>query len=349
MLVQNSDFVEKPLVTVAIPTYNHAPTLGQAIESALNQTYRDIEVIISDDASVDDTQDVICGFTDPRIRVFTHTKNIGLFENWNACLERARGSYVLILSDDDILGLELIWRSMEITRLEPGLDVVIAQTELLETKGAAIRRYSMPPILATGVYAGTEILMHYLQGRLNIQACGVLMRTEAIRSGGGFPLNHRYAGDIAAFAPLLMRGHAGFVAEPSATYRVHTLSETARLGLDFRLLDVRDVMIIIAAEAKKLLPPAQAICIWRSSRRHMAGLAIARVASYRRENATVVEAVALLWRIRRCFFMCRVDDLFHGVWLRDLARIFLPNVAFRLLVKARQAFAINFRQNLSDS
>ena len=60
---------ENPLVTIAIPTFNRASWLGDCVRSALSQSYRNIEVLVSDNASTDDTQSVLSEFPDPRLRV----------------------------------------------------------------------------------------------------------------------------------------------------------------------------------------------------------------------------------------------------------------------------------------
>ena len=94
-----------PLVTIAIPTYNRANGyLKNAIECALKQTYRNIEVVISDNCSSDNTEEVVKGYTDPRIRYFRQSANIGANNNFNFCLEKAQGSYFLLFHDDDSIG-----------------------------------------------------------------------------------------------------------------------------------------------------------------------------------------------------------------------------------------------------
>lgn len=98
-----------PLVTIAIPTYNRANLyLTQAIESAINQTYPNLEIIISDNCSTDDTEMVIRSFKDPRIRYFRQEKNIGGNNNFNFCLKQARGEYFLLLMDDDLIDSDFI-------------------------------------------------------------------------------------------------------------------------------------------------------------------------------------------------------------------------------------------------
>ena len=93
-----------PLVTIGIPTYNRASSfLEDAIKSAVEQTYENIEIIVSDNVSTDHTEEVVKGFSDSRIRYFKHIKNTGMKNNFNACVEKARGDYFLLLCDDDLI------------------------------------------------------------------------------------------------------------------------------------------------------------------------------------------------------------------------------------------------------
>ena len=90
-----------PKVTVVITTYNRAGLLPRAIKSVLAQTYTDYEVIIVDDCSSDNTQDVIAGFDDPRIRSFRHERNRGQSVTRNTGIFNAKGQYIAFLDDDD--------------------------------------------------------------------------------------------------------------------------------------------------------------------------------------------------------------------------------------------------------
>ena len=95
---------ERPLVSVCITSYNYGRYLRDAVESALSQTYPQIEVVISDNGSTDDTHDVVAAYRDdPRVRFFVNERNVGLCANHNRAIERARGEYLVILSADDVI------------------------------------------------------------------------------------------------------------------------------------------------------------------------------------------------------------------------------------------------------
>src|SRR5690348_12916694 len=90
-------------VSVLIPTYNRSWGLRAALNSALEQTWHDLEVIVCDDASADDTQDVVAEFKDPRLTYFRQPKNAGMVGNWGKAIDLATGEALILLADDDVL------------------------------------------------------------------------------------------------------------------------------------------------------------------------------------------------------------------------------------------------------
>jgi len=91
-----------PLVTVLIPVYNGAKFLGEAIESILNQTLEDFELLIIDDGSTDNCVDIIRGYHDSRIRLVENDKNLGQAETMNRGLHLAKGKYIARMDQDDV-------------------------------------------------------------------------------------------------------------------------------------------------------------------------------------------------------------------------------------------------------
>ena len=85
-----------PAVTVCIPTYNYGHYLGGAIASVLDQTFEDFELLIADDVSSDDTEEVVRPFlTDSRVQFLPNEVNSGMFANFNRCVKLARGKYII--------------------------------------------------------------------------------------------------------------------------------------------------------------------------------------------------------------------------------------------------------------
>ncbi len=90
-----------PSVTIAMPVYNGAATLSRAVSSALDQTYRDIELLVIDDGSSDSSVDLVRSFRDPRIRLIVHEENRGLAATRARLVDESVGSYIAWLDCDD--------------------------------------------------------------------------------------------------------------------------------------------------------------------------------------------------------------------------------------------------------
>src|SRR4051812_32920737 len=91
-----------PKVSVIVPSYNHDKFIKECIESILNQTFQDFEVIITDSASQDHTVDVIKSFSDPRIQLFLQAQNEGITSAVNNCIKHSTGKYIAWINSDDI-------------------------------------------------------------------------------------------------------------------------------------------------------------------------------------------------------------------------------------------------------
>ena len=90
-----------PLISVILPTYNRAHTLMRAVTSVLNQDYREIELIVVDDASTDGTTELLESIADPRLRVIRHDHNKGVAGATNTGIQAARGEIIAFQDSDD--------------------------------------------------------------------------------------------------------------------------------------------------------------------------------------------------------------------------------------------------------
>lgn len=119
-----SSQLNQPLVSVIIPTYNRPEYLKQAIASAVNQTYTNIEIIVCDNCSLENPQAIAESFADPRIRFWRQPQNVGMIANQIHGFKMARGKYVASLHDDDM------WKEDFLGKLVPPLeansDLIIA-------------------------------------------------------------------------------------------------------------------------------------------------------------------------------------------------------------------------------
>lgn len=121
-----------PKVSVIIPTYNRANLIGRAINSVLNQTYRDFEVIVVDDASTDNTLGVIEQIKDDRIKVIKHKLNAGAAISRNTGVNASKGDYIAFLDDDDIWQPTKIEKHIRVFQISgPNVGVVYSSLKQL--------------------------------------------------------------------------------------------------------------------------------------------------------------------------------------------------------------------------
>jgi glycosyltransferase involved in cell wall biosynthesis len=125
---------QAPPLTVLLPTYNRSASLPRAIESVLGQTYADLGLLISDNASSDDTRAVCERYAgaDARVVYFRQPHNLGPIGNFNWLLERADSEFVLMLADDDWLDADYVERCLELMRSDETLSIVTGATRYYE-------------------------------------------------------------------------------------------------------------------------------------------------------------------------------------------------------------------------
>jgi len=299
-----SETASGPLVTIAIPTFNRASWLKDCVLSALSQTYQHFEILVSDNASTDETQQVLREFSDRRLRIVRQQTNIGLLPNWNACLAGARGDYVIFLSDDDRIAPWLLERCIGLVEKDRQIPIVIT----LSSDHAS-------QYLETGIWDGTDILLGYFRDEISINTCGIMLRTDALRARGGFPLDFPHAADFAAWAPLLLKGKAGLVNASCAICNSHLASETERLGVEQLLLDgwkVVDLISNLADDSIDELEKRRSIRL--QGQRCYARRGIRILASYRSKGSGLLGALTLVWRFRRNLSHIDMESLFRLRW-----------------------------------
>ena len=104
--------------SILIPTYNGASVIGETLRSLLSQSFQNFEIIIQDDASKDNTVEVVKAFDDPRIKIFKNEKNLGYPGNLESLSKKAAGDIIYLMGQDDILGegaLEETYQAFQIS------------------------------------------------------------------------------------------------------------------------------------------------------------------------------------------------------------------------------------------
>jgi glycosyltransferase involved in cell wall biosynthesis len=312
-----------PLVTIAVPTFNRAELVKGCITAALQQSYAHFELLVSDNASTDETPEVLNSFSDQRLRIVRQQTNVGLLANLNVLLERARGEFIVFVPDDDRIAPHMLERCMTLAEREPEISVVVT---LCNVHFVAEGRTWQAPgnqRLGTGVWDGADILHEFLKDRISAAMCSVMYRTERLRAGGGFPLNFPYAADVVTWAPLLLDGKAGLVNEPCASLAQHDATQTNNLAIETRIDDGRKTIDVIATTADSTVKDVRKLRQIKSeARRYFARRTVAMLTQYRRQGGKFAEVLPLMRRFCRDFARIAMSDT--AQLARSLVIIALP-------------------------
>ena len=130
-----------PTVSVIIPSYNHEKYIRQCIQSVLDQTFQDFEIIITDDGSSDRTVEIIETFTDPRIKIYRNYINKGASVATNNCILNSHGKYIAMLSSDDIWFPEKLDIQVNFLEKHQDISVVFSKVEWIDQDNKLIRGF----------------------------------------------------------------------------------------------------------------------------------------------------------------------------------------------------------------
>ncbi|MFH0764091.1 MAG: glycosyltransferase family 2 protein [Candidatus Omnitrophota bacterium] len=126
-----------PKVSIIMPTYNGARFIGDAIKSALSQTFQDFEIIVTDDGSTDNTGEIVKNYAekDKRIRYYSRTRN-GVAAAYNFCIKEARGIYISIFEHDDISMPERLEKQIEILDAHKEISILYSSLQTFNSYGS---------------------------------------------------------------------------------------------------------------------------------------------------------------------------------------------------------------------
>lgn len=173
---------EKGLVSIAIPAYK-STYLAEAIESALEQTYRNIELIIVNDHSPHDLDGIVARYDDKRIRYYKNKRNLGkrsIVLNWNRCLEYARGEYFVLLCDDDVLQPDFVSELLKLADKFPDCNVFHARKQEKDERTGEMLETALWPEYERH----EDFVKGYFDGSRRFTISEFLYRTPLIKQTG---------------------------------------------------------------------------------------------------------------------------------------------------------------------
>ena len=220
--------LNKPIVTVAIPVFNGEKEIADAIQSVLNQTFVDFELVIIDDCSSDQTLSVARSFSDQRIRVIENEANLGYIGNFNRAVQEAKGTYLKILCHDDVIVANCIEMQIKPFMGDNGEKIAISTGLKKAVNHKRVEVLSPQGLKGSTRYVeGVSAIRNCVRAGRNLigETSVTLVKTDDLRKIGSFQT--KYTLDLNMWFRVLQLGGLYFTNEIVSEFRIIATSGTA--------------------------------------------------------------------------------------------------------------------------
>jgi glycosyltransferase involved in cell wall biosynthesis len=243
MIIEKTlETIQNPKVSLIIPTYNKKELLQEAIESALNQDYLNMEIIVTDDGSNDGTENMMKIYQgEDRIKYYRHSVNVGVRKNvYNAVYNVATGDYVSLLDHDDyLIDNNYISKAVEFLVDNPTVSFVFGNCKIynMETQEVTIINNDMPTITN-----GHEYFINYeAKGYCHITSGLGAVYNRILAMEMQCSTEETYAMDLFLWLKLMLSGDVGFINSYAGVYRIHKNSLSNNLKIEYDYSTIKEL------------------------------------------------------------------------------------------------------------
>lgn len=221
-----------PLVSICIPVYNCERYIAEAINSALNQDYPNIEIIVIDNNSSDDSAKIADQFVPMGIKVFRNSNNIGMGGNWNKCLRKSNGEFIKILPADDFIASTCISEQLDAFRGEfDQISFVACSRRVVDQNGKYLLKRVNNDLKNNKINSKKEVLELIFKSATNIigEPGAVLLKRDAVINCGDFRESSGFLIDLDYWVRMLDFGNLLYIDRPISTFRINPGSDSVRI------------------------------------------------------------------------------------------------------------------------
>lgn len=211
------------MISIIIPLYNKEHSIASTLQTVLNQTFQDFEIIIVNDGSTDHSIDEVSKITDSRIRLI-HQTNAGVSAARNRGIEEAKGEFIAFLDADDEWNPDYLKTQYKLTQKYPECSVFACNYEFKDAQGKVT-----PTIIRKLPFKGEDgILSNYFEvascSHPPLWTSAVMVKKNAIQSIGGFPIGIKSGEDLLTWARLAVNGEIAYNKQAYAVFNVEGYS-----------------------------------------------------------------------------------------------------------------------------
>ncbi len=229
--------MNQPLVSICIPTFNRPELLGRAVASCLAQTYRNFEIVITDNSDSDASRGIIARLNEPRVRYYKNDENIGGINNLLKVMSLARGAYISLVMDDDLLKPQALELRVNAFERHPTVGVVMAPMAMIDEDDRRIfpyfyifrkmyYRYRFQ--VGDGLVERRKVLENFLAH--DYPCCvpsGIMYRTEALAKVGPLDPKCGFAVDLDLCMRIAVHYDFYYIDQVLSAWRFMPANETA--------------------------------------------------------------------------------------------------------------------------
>lgn len=217
----------EPLVSICIPAYNNSAYIADTIKSVLGQTYKNLEVVVADDKSTDNTVEIVEALAkeDERVKLYKNEENLGMSGNWNHCLELCQGEFIKLICADDMLDKEAIEKEAGILTQYPEIVMVESDTRLVDINGkktGVFKRYPKKGIVDGKKVAKCSLMLNNFFGA----PVNNTFRKSILDKVKGFDPDFTYILDFDMWVRIACLGKIYIIHEELNSFRIRNDSNT---------------------------------------------------------------------------------------------------------------------------
>jgi glycosyltransferase involved in cell wall biosynthesis len=223
--------LKDPIISVIMPVYNAELYVGKSIDSILNQTYKDFEFIIINDGSTDKSLEIIKSFSDPRIKIISHT-NKGIIYSLNEGMAVSKGKYIARMDADDISLIDRFEKQISFLETNPTIAMCGTWAEVINDSGLVTGSYEHPPINSVSIRS--YILWHnpFIHPT-------VMMRRDIFKNTDWYDSRFKHAEDYELWTRIVFNHDVANIPEKLLQYRITNESITRKNNLSMRIMGIK--------------------------------------------------------------------------------------------------------------
>ena len=213
-----------PLVSICIPTYNNARFLRECLDSIVNQTYPNKEIIVSDNASTDNTREIVYKYIEKHaVKYYRNVKTVDAFDNFNRCINLAQGELIAIYHSDDVYEENIVEKEVNFLQSYLSTGAVFTLGSSINEKHEIIGTFKLPKELkGKNTYTFADIYIALLKYGNIFLLCPTCMVRKSVYKKIGFYDVKKFGrpADLAMYLKILERFPIGILNESLFKYRI---------------------------------------------------------------------------------------------------------------------------------